>query len=142
MKITKLELKNIVKECLVEIISEGLGGLKPTLNRPIQHSFKHQLTSSISDNVKRPLSMTSPGLKEAIKREAGGDKILEDILEDTAVATLPLFLQNEGRGAIHASAGGGLAEQVVARTSPEDLFGDDVTSRWTSLAFTKTDIKK
>lgn len=147
MKITKSELKNIVKECLVEILNEGLGsglgagGLTPAV--PRQSSFKSQMTAPISDNVKRqPLPRPTSNLREAIKREAGGDKVLEAILADTAASTLPTFLQNEGKTPVPASVGGGLVEQVVARANPEDLFGDDVTSKWASLAFMESPIKK
>lgn len=145
MKITKSELKNIVKECLVEILSEGLGSGLGSLTSPAprQSAFKSQMISPISDNVKRqPLPKPTSNLREAIKRESGGDKILEAILADTAASTLPAFLQNEGKTPVPASVGGGLVEQVVARANPEDLFGDDVTSKWASLAFMESPIKK
>jgi hypothetical protein len=38
--------------------------------------------------------------------------------------------------------GGGIVEQVVAQANPEDLFGDDVASKWASLAFMESPTKK
>ncbi len=141
MKITKSELKSIVKECLVEILGEGLGS---SLNLPKNIINRQQSSPPLSDIAKRqvPQKMFSSGLKETIKREAGGNRIMEDIFADTAASTLPSFLQNDGKTPVPASVGGGLVEQVVARTNPEDLFGDDVTSKWASLAFTESPLKK
>ena len=143
MKITKTELKSIVKECLVEILSEGIGGGLGTSTQNISQKMtlpKNQ--SSVYENSmtqQAPLQLTSrqqsPQLREAIKREAGGNKVMESILADTASSTLQKMLQNEGRSPIPAAAGGGLAEHVVASANPEDLFGDEVSSKWASLAF-------
>jgi len=141
MKITKSELKSIVKECLVEILGEGLG-----LNADSPKSVvNRQPSAPLSDNLRRqppPQKMFSPSLKETIRREAGGNKVMEDIFADTAASTLPAFLQNDGKSPVPAAAGGGLVEQVVARANPEDLFGDDVTSKWASLAFMDSPLKK
>jgi hypothetical protein len=80
-------------------------------------------------------------MKDAIKREAGGNKIMESILADTAASTLPKMLQNEGKGQ-PAAVPGGLVEQVVAQANPEDIFGDEVASKWASLAFMDSPTKK
>ena len=141
MKITKSELKSIVKECLVELLSEGLGtSLEGSKNSSTRQA---SLPVPFTENLKRQQQKTiSSGLKETIRREAGGNKIMEDIFADTAASTLPSFLQNEGKSPVPAAVGGGLAEQVVARVNPEDLFGDDVTSKWASLAFAESPLKK
>jgi hypothetical protein len=60
---------------------------------------------------------------------------MESILADTAASTLPKMLQNEGKPHIPSTAAGGVAEHVVAASSPEELFGGDVTSKWADLAF-------
>lgn len=140
MKLSKSELKSIIKECLVEILNEGLGG--SISQQPLIH--KHQFPTcnkSLSDAVKRPTPRPSSYMREAIIREAGGNKVMESILADTASATLPKFLQ-AGDGKTHMPASGGIVEQVVAQTNPEDLFGDEVASKWASLAFMNTSTKK
>lgn len=142
MKLTKSELKSIVKECLVEILNEGLGG---TVSIPLspRNQFQGSVVSkSLSDSVKRPAPRPTPQLKEAIMREAGGNKVMESILADTAASTLPKFLQaGDGKSPMPA-VGAGIAEQVVSQTSPEDLFGDETTSKWASLAFMDSPTKK
>lgn len=139
MKLTKSELKSIVKECLVEILNEGLGG--SASSQPAVLSKTSSVGSS--DSIKRSsLPRPAPQMREAILREAGGNKVMESILADTAVSTLPKFLQS-GDGKSHIPAvGGGLAEQVVSQANPEDLFGDDVASKWADLAFMGSPIKK
>ena len=144
MKLTKSELKSIVKECLVEILQEGLGGAAVTT--PSIPTMKGQYQDSpsrpISDSVRRSVPRPSPQLREAIVREAGGNKVMESILADTAASTLPKFLQaGDGKSPMRA-VGGGIVEQVVAQTNPEDLFGDEVASKWASLAFMDSPTKK
>lgn len=146
MKVTKNELKSIVKECLVEILSEGIGGTQKVEQkaRPVQQS-------SIAENIRRTLShpptpqrrppAPSSLLKEAIRRESGGDNVMADILADTAASTLPMMMQNEGKMPIPSTAAGGVAERVVAAADPEELFGD-AASKWASLAFMDSPTKK
>jgi len=173
MKITKSELKLIVKECLVEILTEGLGDIglagaqsypaRPALplNRQIQRPTGGQVSTSTSplstNQLRQPLKSESlnssqnlqltprrppPAVKESIKREAGGNKIMESILADTAMSTLPKMIQNEGRQQVPSTAAGGVAEHIVASANPEDIFGDETASKWASLAFADSPIKK
>lgn len=140
MRLTKSDLKALVKECLTEILSEGLGGGVVTKEQP-----RGLLNQNVSE-ARRPSPRPTPSvptshLKEVIKREAGGNKVMESILADTAALTLPKFLQNDGK-IYTPSVGGGLAENVVAASNPEDLFGDEVASKWASLAFMDSPTKK
>lgn len=142
MKLTKSDLKSIVKECLIEILREGLGDISSVQSMPTTRSLPS--TSALSDSVRRATTQKSPPpyISEAIKREAGGNKVMESILADTAASTLPKFLQaGEGKSPM-PTVGGGVAEQVVAQTNPEDLFGDDAASKWASLAFMDSPLKK
>lgn len=141
MRMTKSDLKALVKECLVEILSEGLGNLQSTVkNQPIipkanfvESSKRH------SDVVASSHRQASAHLKETIRREAGGNKIMESILADTASSTLPKMMQNEGR---QQPVPGGRVEQIVASVNPEDLFGDEAASKWADLAFMSPSTKK
>ena len=146
MKVTKSDLKSIVKECLVEILSEGISTTQKTQakSRPVTQPL-------FTESVKRQPSIQSAAaskkvmssqLREAVRREAAGDDVMAEILADTAASTLPKMMQNEGKAPIAAAVGGGLAERVVAEASPEDLFGDDVASKWANLAFLDSPIKK
>lgn len=132
MKLSKLELKSIVKECLLEILQEGLGSSLPNQQKisplqPMVFSGKSRITQNESAK-KMPTSV----LREAIKREAGGNSVMESILADTASSTLPKMLQNEG---LRQPVSNGKVEQIIANTEPEDIFGSEVTSKWAELAF-------
>lgn len=135
MKLTKSDLKSVVKECLVEILNEGLAGSlysqqRPSSN-PLQHASRQRFPESKSS------STPTPQLKEAVKRESGGNKVMESIFADTAALTLPKMLEGDRKGYSPPSPGG-VVEQVVASTTPEDLFGEDVASKWADLAFSSS----
>lgn len=138
MKMTRSEIKSIIKECLVEILNEGLGGMTQASDR-IQRSVsrpnfsetrRRELHPSMHNESKLPTSQ----LKNAIKIEAGGNKIMESILADTAASTLPKMLQGDSKSS-SPTVHGGLVEQVVASTTPEEIFGKDASSKWADLAF-------
>ena len=140
-KLTRSDLKVIVKECLVEILAEGLGELQRPSAANLQQSIPPQ-QSSIFESNKQQLQLTPrrppPQMRDAIKREAGGNKVMESILADTAVSTLPKMMQGEGRPHFQPSDRRGIAEQIVATTDPDEIFGEDATSKWASLAFMET----
>jgi hypothetical protein len=144
MKIMRSEIKKIVKECLIEILNEGLAGtLQPTQQLKATGLANTQTVFSEKSRMSAQQAprQQSPSLREAVRREAGGNKMMESILADTASSTLPKMLQNE-RPNMSPPANGGVAEQVVASASPEDLFGEDVASKWADLAFMSSPTKK
>lgn len=130
MAITKGQLKSIVKECLLEILSEGIG----TSSAKEVFESKKQVK-----NIAPPAKMTkgqpapTQFLKEAIKREAGGNPVMADILADTAMTTLPSMLENDRSKVVAQPTG--VVEKVVAAATPDQLFGEEVASKWASLAF-------
>lgn len=140
---SKSDLKVIIKECIVEILGEGLAATKSTpeaFSRMPRQTTQRETTSQkrSSSNSQQVPSY----LSETIKREAGGNKVMEAILADTAASTLPKFLESGSGKSPMPSTGGGLIEQVVAQATPEDIFGDDATSKWAALAFMDSPIKK
>ena len=136
MKLSKLELKTVVKECLLEILQEGLGAMSPTQQKlPLLQQkgvFSEKTRSIGSGNKEQASRVVTPALRDAVKAEAGGNKVMESILADTAASTLPKMLQNEGRKQPMPT---GTVEQIVAAVNPEEMFGSDVTSKWADLAF-------
>ena len=123
-------------------MNEGLASKSLIASPTFPRSQPVQTTKSAVAEATKRIPRPSPQLREAIVREAGGDKIMESILADTAASTLPKFLQaGDGRVPM-PSVGGGLVEQVVAQANPEDLFGEDVASKWASLAFSDSPTKK
>jgi hypothetical protein len=132
MKVTRNQLKSIVKECLVEILAEGVGHSMPRLNESTKKPIR-----KIQSNEGLPVyqsKSTSNALKEAIRIESGGNDIMASILADTAEKTLPSMLENDRR---KTPAVTGKIENLVASHNPEELFGEEAASKWASLAFTE-----
>jgi hypothetical protein len=139
MAITKQQLKSIVKECLVEILAEGMGASTASSineasrksNKPAMH-HSTILRQSASKTTLGASRQPTEALREAIRRESAGNSVMADILRDTATTTLPSMLEGETRSqpAVH-----GLTERMVANHDPEELFGEEVTSKWADLAF-------
>lgn len=132
MGITKGQLKAIVKECLVEILAEGIG-----------QSTKSQVVENVS-KVAKPKQQAyrrgqnvkySQTIAETIKRESNGNSVMESIFADTAANTLPILMNESQYSQPQVPAGS--VESAVARSTPEQLFGDDVASKWAELAFSE-----
>jgi len=139
MKTTKNELKQIVKECLIEILAEGVGSALPAVNESRRVSQTAPLKKSVhpSEVSRRStdrMRMPSTALKEAIKLESGGNQMMAAILADTAAKSLPSMLESDTPGKF-APAPTGAVEKIVASAAPEDLFGEEAASKWASLAF-------
>ena len=145
-------LKAIVKECLVEILNEGLGNVQFVSQAP-------RVTEQRQRQVSRPRPAYDPALdtrsglhtdalKSAIKEGSGGNPMLAEMLADTAVTTLPEQLkhgdragrQQEGTG-MPVSAAPALSQQEQFKGNPDEIFtgaaspGADGTSYWADLAF-------
>lgn len=138
MKLTKSDLKKIVKECLVEILSEGLGDTPLVESRNIRDDSPHfgAVVDAASKRQKmlkaqRPSQQKfapTQALNQAILEQAGGNPILQDIFADTAATTLQKQIERPG-GPV------GAVEMAIADIPPQDLFGDDNAEKWAQLAF-------
>jgi len=135
MGITKQQLKSIVKECLIEILSEGMGSTTAESINEVKRKNPQKQSMSTADVLRQNASkikVQSAALKEAIKIEAGGNDIMASILADTAEKTLPAMLENDR---MRRPAPAGNIENIVASHNPDELFGSDATSKWVDLAF-------
>jgi len=142
MSVTRQQLKSIVKECLVEILSEGIGDSTSSSinevskkNASKNNSMYNNSTILQKNDSKIKTQLQSSAIKQAIKREAGGNNIMAEIFADTAEKTLPAMLEND-RTKMLQPQHGGVAERVVASQEPKDLFGEEIAAKWASLAFT------
>jgi hypothetical protein len=139
MAITKQQLKSIVKECLVEILSEGIG---PETKQSIYESSIKGKKSIDNKNMQQQMPRRGQNVKytqalaETIKRESNGNSVMASILADTAKNTLPSML-NESKHA-QPPVPVNSFEGAVARHTPEELFGEDAASKWAELAFAET----
>lgn len=146
MKMSRDQLKLLVKECLIELLNEGLGAVtmssQPKARQPIigiseqRRRQKKDYDPRLDTPVNHGRSPTT-ALKDAIRREAGGNPIMESIFEDTASTTLPAMLAAGDSGG-GTAAPRSLAQQELFNGSPEQVFGEETASRWADLAFLDT----
>jgi len=138
---TRQQLKMLVKECMIEILSEGLGDVIVTGTNS-SHVVRESMSSSQQRKPANPEVRANHGrtptqaLREAVKLESHGDKVMAEILADTAVRTLPMMMANGDSGmssGVIPSQIGGYQEKFNG--TPEQVFGEDVTSKWAALAF-------
>ena len=142
-KVTKKMLKGIVKECLVEILSEGLGDAEVvTENRKKKKSTSKK--RSIFDQMdeafeRKPDSYDRISFDEKVDQAASAatsDHILQSILADTARTTLQEQIGHEQQipTVTHASQGHSapLSPSVGGTSAGIDissLFGE-ATKNW------------
>ena len=134
-KFSRNQLKGLVKECLVEILSEGLMGDVSNFSPSSAPSGR---TKKISQ--RKPTGSRRPGTESvkfgnAVNESVNAltsDPIMSSIFSDTAQHTLQEQISAEGaRG---SSRPADAAAATVAESDPGDLFGDSA-SNWAHLAF-------
>ena len=163
-RLSRTELKGIVKECLVEILSEGLAPSVKS-SKKLQENFKRNSGTSNSAR-RRNLSNIGPG-KQSSRASTGGrktsyldnisfgqdsneekntpnintsvtsDPILNELLADTAMSTLQEQASAERghRTNVSTSKPADQAAMIASQNAPEDLFGDEAAGKWATLAF-------
>lgn len=137
----KSELKKIIKECIVELFLEMAGQEVPT---PVQsESRRSHEPQQVQHNSPRNVGRDS--LQETVRSVAGNDKILAEVLADTARTTLPSQLQadapsrySETIDNISSPSGAGISLDVLM---PKTTSGSD-NSHWADLAFATAKISK
>lgn len=160
MSIKRTELKAIIKECLIEILTEGVGeSLQESIRSPRQSgtmraisesSPRRQTLNNAMFSGQRPKDprldtpiRQQPQIAEAI-REVTRDPMMAALFADTANTTL-MQQNSAGHGRENAGPPVGMAEtygdmatKVAASATPEQLFGEEVTSKWADAAFGPT----
>jgi hypothetical protein len=136
------ELKNLIKECLVEILSEGISVNKPMPKRP---PVNYQ---------PKPIQQT-PVRPHVEKKQVKTGNVMSAIFEDTMRNTLPKMAKAESRHFLDESnfkqeyLSENLklekntsitnkemtAEELVDVSMPEDLFGEETSEKWAKIAF-------
>ena len=134
MKVSRNQLKNVVKECLMEILAEGL--LHESSDAPSRSRVaKKPKRKSTSMNASRP---SVDKFESAVNETVSGltsDPIMTSIFRDTAMTTLQDQLGGETGQQV--TGGSNLVNEGHGQGAElEDLFGE-ATDRWASLAFTE-----
>ena len=154
MKLTKNHLKLIVKECLIEILEEGVGQSKDRLaeSRQPRKTKKRENTSNARSRVLDNISTNTQEKKiknsnfeknvEKVATQMTSDPVLSSILADTARTTLQEQVEQSGPGgsAIPTAASGDAAARAAASSNPEDLFSG-ASANWATLAFSDSSEK-
>ena len=151
---TKQQLKSIVKKCLLEILQEGLGNsvanqkITGTSYPPPQRQQSSSMTQkkriSPLDMPATPYGQKKSSLSAAIKAESRGDPVMASILADTARTTLPKMMSNGDSSALTESnrSAHSIGQQEQFNGTPEQVFGEEVASKWADLAFMDFSAKK
>ena len=144
--ITRSVLKGIVKECLVEILSEGLAGSETLLESRSTTKKQSKKTQNLSEAKRRhPTNFmqvnAGPKINEQVQNRiqqvAGGNDVMKDILADTASRTLPSMMaadRKEDQGLAQRITRGDAATKAMVEADPMDIF--EGASNWAALAFT------
>ena len=125
-KVSRAVLKSLVKECLVEILSEGLVGA----HEQIQESKK--VAAKKKPAPRRRQTAKKNVIPETI-RGVTDDPLMQSIFADTAKTTLQEQTSAERNPRVVA---GDTISQVVDQNNPEDIFGD-AAGNWAQLAFSE-----
>ncbi len=134
-KVSRNALKGIVKECLIELLAEGLTSgdtheLNENMTRKISNNFlnkkkqKKVSNKSFEDNTKKVISQTT------------SDPIMAGILEDTAKTTLQEQNSADSSNRFAAKPKDSYS-QIASESDPMELFSES-SSNWAQLAFSDT----
>ena len=144
-KLSKNHLKLIVKECLLEILQEGLGVRTDHTSKAFNRTKRSDraVKSAGLDKIhfhKENLQENSNFNKniENTAKSLTSDPVLSSIFEDTARTTLQeqIGADRTGPGGVSlpSAAAGDSAARIASQNSPEDLFSESA-GKWAHLAF-------
>ena len=140
-KVSRDMLKGLVKECLVEILAEGLtGGDTEELNENFSMSKPKKTFKQTMKKVDKPAIASQKVVNERFEEntqkiisQATNDPIMAAILSDTAKTTLQE--QNTADRPNQFSAKPtDTYSQIASESDPMELFGG-ASNNWASLAF-------
>jgi hypothetical protein len=149
-KLTKKDLKDIVKECLIEILAEGLATGRSAVSLNEKKDLKNQINEnrvsenaanrfSYLDNIhvgKSPSKTKTTKINENVLKAAKtmtNDPIMNSIFADTAMTTLKeQGIANSAKGSISKPVDS--AARIVESSDPAALFGES-SQNWAHLAF-------
>ena len=137
-KVSRKMLKSIVKECLVEILAEGLtGGNTQELSESIS-SIKPSLSQDTFSNNKKVVNEKFEDNTKKVIAHATKDPVMAELLADTAQTTL-----QEQNGADRpnqfTAKPTDTYSKAVSEADPMEMFGGS-SNNWAALAF--SDSKK
>ena len=148
---TRGDLKDLIKECILEVITDGVKGGQSPAASPMRESqqraaparglppARKAIGNTVLDRPAMPHRAPAPQAHpDRIARSITSDPTLQSIFADTAATTLQEQMSAErGRPVL---AGGDAASEYAAKSDPVDLFGE-ASANWAALAFAD-DVKR
>ena len=143
-KLSRSALKGLVKECLVEILAEGIGLDSPpvrantaastaSLNENKKRIAKRESRRSSADNMR--VQSRNDTLVESL---AGTNPVMREIFNDTLKNTMAAQPNvDENSSLVQRTVHGDGATKQMLNSDPMSLF--DGSSNWESLAFPSTE---
>ena len=134
-KLTKTALKSLVKECLVEILSEGIGSTT-TLQEGVKKSSVNVEARRRAEEKRLEQHRKKFEVKvDSTVNELTDDPIMQSIFAETAKTTLQEQIQHDQRPG--SSRGQPNPEMLSGQVSGVDLSGifENASSNWSQLAF-------
>jgi len=143
---TRNDLKDLIKECILEVITEGVRSERGTaMAAPVRETRQHRIPTppppqrkmiggTVLDRPALP-ARTQPAPAPAPARMVQtltADPTLQSIFADTAATTLQEQISAERGGPV--LAGGDAAAHFASKSDPTDLFGA-AAANWAALAF-------
>ena len=139
-KLNRSSLKVLVKECLVEILAEGLADSTSmmTESAPRRRPKRTRTKKEVLPNRPALDTVRFDDAVETSVQTLTEDPLMSSIFADTARTTLQEQVAEEGRSAHNAQINvhGDDAARVAAASDPMDTFGE-ASSNWAALAFDK-----
>jgi hypothetical protein len=148
-KLSKSVLKEIVKECIVEIFSESFfkgntitnenivnEGVKRFKNNLNQNNInKNNVTTLIQQDSQKVFNENFERKTNNVVKSLTSDPVMSEIFKDTATTTLQSQSSAESsRGSMSVLSGGDRAAKIALENDPTELFSE-ASSKWASLAF-------
>ena len=147
-RLDKNELKLIIKECLIEILAEGLapGGAgtqtkKKRMNEAFSRKSKQNRElkkirrQSHLDNIRvGDRRESASALQKESMKKITSDPLMQDILSDTASTTLRAQGSASSKIPQQPSVASDAAAQIVSENDPTELFAESAQN-WATLAF-------
>ena len=131
-KVSRSALKSIVKECLVELLAEGLtGGDTQELNESISVNQANNTRNNVKQ--KKVKNKNFEDKTQKIIDQATSDPIMADILADTAKTTLQEQADADRSNRFTAKPKDAYS-QLASESDPMELFSG-TSSNWANLAF-------
>lgn len=131
MALTRLQLKSIIKECLFEILKEGLDA--PVSKAVVRENKTHDLVH----RSHAPAPRSSTTIARPAPRPQQGEDLLESIFKDTANTTLPKQMANEQRAPTYVPNDVSADEygSVTSDYDTQQQVPPPGPGRWEMLAF-------